>query len=90
MIELHVADMGGWDALSEAQISLATRAAVIEVELEQMEGRLSMGEEVDLDAYTRAAGHLRRILETIGIKRAQKDVTPSLASIIAGAGRPRA
>jgi len=33
MIELHVADMGGWDALSEAQISLATRAAVIEVEL---------------------------------------------------------
>lgn len=75
VIELHVSDMGGWDALSEAQISLATRAAVIQVELEQMEGKLSMGEEVNLDAYTRAAGHLRRILETIGIERRPRDVT---------------
>src|SRR5271166_4004774 len=37
IVELHLDDMGGRDALSEAQISLACRAASIEVELEQME-----------------------------------------------------
>jgi hypothetical protein len=83
IIELHLDDMGGRDALSEAQISLACRAASIEVELEQMEGRLSKGESVDLDTFTRAAGHLRRILETLGIERRQRDVTPSLDAIIA-------
>lgn len=79
--------MGGADRLSEAQISLIKRASSIEVELEQLEGRLSKGEEVDLDAYTRAASHLRRILEALGLERAKRDVTPSLADII---GRHRA
>ncbi len=83
IVELHLDDMGGRDALSEAQISLACRAASIEVELEQMEGRLSKGESVDLDAFTRAASHLRRILETLGVERRQRDVTPSLDAIIA-------
>src|SRR5271166_4254501 len=75
IVELHLDDMGGRDALSEAQISLACRAASIEVELEQMEGRLSKGEPVDLDAFTRAAGHLRRILETLGVER-RKGTSP--------------
>jgi hypothetical protein len=76
ILELHLDDMGGRAFLSESQISLASRAASIEVELEQMEGRLSKGETVDLDAFTRAASHLRRILETLGVARAQRDVTP--------------
>ena len=83
VLDLHLDDMGGRETLSAAQVSLAQRAASIEVELEQMEGRLSKGESVDLDAYTRAAGHLRRILETLGIERAKRDVTPSLEEIMA-------
>jgi len=75
LVELHVADMGGGDRLSEAQISLVKRASTIEVQLEFEEGRLSKGEEIDLDAFTRVAGHLRRILETLGIERAKRDVT---------------
>jgi hypothetical protein len=77
ILELHLDDMGGRSRLSEAQISLASRASSIEVELEQMEGRLSKGQAVDLDAFTRAASHLRRILETLGVPRAQRDVTPA-------------
>jgi hypothetical protein len=70
--------MGGRSMLSEAQISLVRRASALELELEQMEGRLSEGQEVDLDKFGRAASHLRRLLETLGIERKAKDITPSL------------
>jgi hypothetical protein len=42
-----------------------------------MEGRLSMGQEIDLDVFVRALGHLRRTLETLGIKREARDITSS-------------
>src|SRR5215813_6447696 len=58
----HISDMGGPDCLSEAQLSLIRRASAIECELEQMEGRLSMGEPVDIDVFARVTGHLRRTL----------------------------
>jgi hypothetical protein len=88
LIAGHVADMAGGegsDALSEAQLSLIKRASAIEVELEQMEGRLSMGESVDLDSFTRAASHLRRILESLrpGLERKPRDVT-SLGEVLRG------
>jgi hypothetical protein len=76
LVELHAGDLGGIDVLSEAQFSLIKRAATIEVELELSEGRMSMGQEVDLDVFTRSASHLRRILETLGIERRPTDVTP--------------
>ncbi|MBX9451374.1 MAG: hypothetical protein KL801_05840 [Mesorhizobium sp.] len=76
LVALHASDMGGAETLSEAQVSLVKRVATIEVELEQMDGKLSMGEKVDLDAYTRASGHLRRILDSLGIKRTARDITP--------------
>ncbi len=76
LIAAHVSDLGGRDLLSEAQIGLVKRAAAIELELEQLEGKLSQGEEVDLDAFGRAASHLRRLWETLGIERRARDVTP--------------
>jgi hypothetical protein len=66
--------LGGVDLLSEAQLSLIKRASAIELELEQAEGKLSMGEAVDLDSFTRAASHLRRLFETIGVGRRARDV----------------
>jgi hypothetical protein len=79
----HIADAGGRDRLSEAQLALAKRAAGLECELEQMEGRMSLGEQVDLDRYGRAASHLRRLLETLGLERRPKVVAPSLAELLA-------
>jgi hypothetical protein len=61
--------------LSEAQLSLIRRASAIELELEQMEGKLSLGEQIDLDGFTRSASHLRRLFETLGIERKCRDVT---------------
>ena len=71
----HIADAGGRDMVSEAQFALCKRAAALECELEQLEGRLSLGEHIDLDRYGRAASHLRRILETLGLERRAVDVT---------------
>lgn len=84
LVALHAEDLGGMETISEAQVSLVKRAATIETELERIEGRLSKGETVDLDAFTRGAGHLRRILETLGIERRAKDVTPSLRDLMEG------
>lgn len=77
LLALHVEDLGGPELLSEAQISLCRRAATLEVELERIEGQLSLGNDADLDAYNRHAGGLRRILETLGVERVKRDVTPN-------------
>jgi hypothetical protein len=79
----HVADLGGQGALSAAKLSLCRRAAALEVALEVMESRMSAGEEVNLDSYGRAASHLRRILETLGIER--KPIAPYLEAHVVGA-----
>jgi hypothetical protein len=78
----HVSDLGGRDMLSEAQLSLIKRASTLELELEQAEGRLSKGEQIDLDSYGRAASHLRRILESLGLERKPKDIGPTLGDLL--------
>ena len=82
LIAAHCQDLGGVDLLSEAQLSLIKRASAIELELEQMEGKLSLGGAIDLDVFTRSASHLRRLFETIGIARMAKPVE-TLAEYIA-------
>ncbi len=72
----HLSDLGGEEGLSEARRSLCRRAAALETELERMECRMAADMQVDLDRYGRAAGNLRRILESIGLDRRTKDVTP--------------
>ena len=75
---LFADDMGGASTLTEFQLSLIATAATLRLELERKEGRMSMGEVVDVDAYARIAGHFRRICESLGIERKLKDVTPTL------------
>src|SRR6266404_4420695 len=65
----HISDLGGRDLLSEAELSLIRRASAIECELERLDALLSLGQAVDLDSYGRATSHLRRLFETLGLKR---------------------
>ena len=84
IIEQHISDLGGYDNTSAAERSLVRRAAVLTTELERLESRFaSVGEATaaDLDLYTRASGNLRRLLETIGLKRVPRDV-PDLRSYL--------
>jgi hypothetical protein len=49
------------------------------VQLEQMEAKMSEGDvDIDMDQYGRLAGHLRRILESLGMKRVARPVNGPL------------
>ncbi len=85
LLALHLSDLGGADATSEAERSIVRRASVIEVELERLEAKFASGEAADrdLDMYQRAAGNLRRLLEATGLQRRSRDVTLTLQQYVA-------
>ena len=88
IVELHVADAGGRDCMTEAMLSLCRRAATLEIQLEQLECCMSQGDDVDIEIYGRIASHLRRILETLGVERKSRDCTPSLQSYLQAKAAP--
>jgi hypothetical protein len=86
LMALHLSDLGGEDAVSEAERSIVRRASVLTTELERLElkfARDGEASERDLDLYQRASNTLRRHLETVGLKRVAKDVTPTLDQVMA-------
>jgi hypothetical protein len=93
LIDLHVSDLGGSDAISAAERSIVRRAATLTVELERMESRFALDGQAspeDLDLYQRTAGNLRRLLESLGMQRRAKDITPDLKSYVAARGQSAA
>lgn len=81
LIQLHSDDLGGAEHLSEAVKSLVRRAATLEVELEGMELRFASegaATPTGLDLYQRTAGNLRRLLESLGLDRRPRDITPNI------------
>jgi hypothetical protein len=86
LILAHANDLGGFDMLSEAQLSICRRASAIECELEAMEGRMSAGASIDIGVYARLTGVLARLLELVGIRRLTKplDPTSELAEALKG------
>jgi hypothetical protein len=64
---------------SAAVMNLIRRAAVMSTELEQLEVKFATAGHAqanDLDLYTRTSGNLRRILESIGLQRGARDISP--------------
>jgi hypothetical protein len=76
----HTGDLGGERAISEAQRSLIRRISILTIQSEMLESKFAQAHgdasAKDLDLYIRASGNLRRLLQTIGLERRQKDVTP--------------
>lgn len=86
LIGLHVADLGGIDNVSEAEKSICRRAAVLTVTLELMESKFGTTGEAkpdEIDLYQRTANSLRRLLESVGIDRRPRDVTPTVGQYLA-------
>lgn len=86
LITVHIEDLGGEDSISEAERSLVRRAATMTVELERMEAVFAVRGEADpkdLELYQRTAGNLRRILESLGLQRRQRDITPTISEYAA-------
>jgi hypothetical protein len=84
LMALHLSDLGGQDATSEAERSILRRAVVLEIELERIEAAFSEAppDARVLDLYQRTTNTLRRTLESLGLQRRAKPVM-SLAEYLA-------
>jgi hypothetical protein len=74
------ADLGG--DLTEAQRHLVARAATLICWCEEREAELARGEQFDVSQYGAVTNALRRLLDTLGIERRARDVTPSLVDYL--------
>jgi hypothetical protein len=75
---LHISDLGGPDNVSQAELSLIRRIACLTVECERIEclfAEANGAPDGKLEIYRRLAETLKRLLESIGLKRVPKDVT---------------
>ena len=84
---MHIADLGGHDAISEAERSIARRAATLTVILERLEFDFASDDQSSPSAskitqYQQLANTLKRLLESLGLKRRSKDITPSLSDYL--------
>jgi ABC-type transporter Mla MlaB component len=85
LVQNIAGDLGGMDALSEAQKQLVRRLAGLSVLCEQLEIELASGERLDaqaLAAYLQTVNSARRLSSTLGLRRIPKDVTPSLEAYL--------
>ena len=87
LIAAHTSDLGGNDALSEAERVLVRRAAMLTLQLELMEFNWAKNSEgkagpKSIRTYQQCTNTLRRTLEALGLQRRSKDITPSLAKYI--------
>jgi hypothetical protein len=81
VIAAHLCDLP--DA-SVSERSIIRRASVMTTELERMEAQFATVGEADpaaLDLYARVAGNLRRLLESVGLKRQARNIGPTLDDI---------
>jgi hypothetical protein len=82
-----LSDIGGADRVSEGEFQLARRAAGLSVQAEIVETWLAAQrfDKVSIEDYCKLISSLNRTLGSIGLKRRQRDVTPSLKEIMEGA-----
>jgi hypothetical protein len=87
LIQIHIADLGGHENTSAAEQAIVRRAAVIITELERMEAAFAVAEGApglaELEVYQRLSNTMRRLLESTGLKRRPRDVTPTLGELLA-------
>lgn len=80
LTEFIAIDLGGVDRLSEGEKQLIRRAAALSAECERQEALWARGEaEFDIAAYSVLTNAVRRVFETIGLKRVPRDVTPRMS-----------
>jgi hypothetical protein len=83
LIDEIEADLGGADRLSTAERQIVQRAAVLGAIAADTEARWIDGQPFDPVIYCTVINAQRRLLETIGLKRRPRDVTPDLKTYLA-------
>ena len=86
LIDAHCNDLGGFDNMSEAEKALVKRGVMLELQLELLEVRFAKnnGEALpdQLKSYQMATNSLRRLWQTLGLRRRPKDVTLTLGEVL--------
>jgi hypothetical protein len=86
LIQAHTNDLGGDDLVSESEQRLIRRAAMITVLLENYDKKFAANDgqatSAELLEYGRSSNTLRRLLESLGLKRVSKDVTPTVSEYL--------
>ncbi|MBI1650118.1 hypothetical protein [Hyphomicrobium sulfonivorans] len=82
--EAIIADLGGRDQLSRAELELIERCAGLATRLSAADAELLSGKPQSLAAgeYATLCNSLARTLTVLGLQRRQKDVTPTLRAYI--------
>jgi hypothetical protein len=88
LMALHVSDLGGPEACSEAEKCVVRRVAVLTIECERLERRFAKADvdhvsHVDVDLYTRVSNTLRRLLDMTGLERRCIDLMPTIDEYVA-------
>ena len=86
LISLHLSDLGGEDHVSESEKVLVRRCSMLTLQLELMEQNFAKNEGGEatapqIEAYQRCTNTLRRTLESLGLQRRQRDITPTIEDI---------
>jgi len=79
-----IADLGGADRVSTAEVELARRCAVLSVLAGAIDKDAVEGKPVDIAGLCAITNALQRCLNRIGLKRVPRDVTPSLRDLLSG------
>ena len=86
LIAEHTSDLGGDDLVSESERRLIRRAAMLCIQCEMLDAKFAseggQASQNDLECYQRVTNTLRRCLESLGLSRRSKDVTPTLAEYL--------
>lgn len=77
-----VEHLGGELTVTAPQLAIVRRAAALATWAEKCEAALVAGTDFDAAAYATVANSLRRLLQDLGLQRAMRDVTPTLAEYL--------
>jgi hypothetical protein len=82
-------DLGGAENLSTAEMQLIRRASMLSAECEMQENAAAREDATfDVDSYVVKTNALKRVLEVLGLKRAPRDITPTLQGYLNTKGPP--
>jgi hypothetical protein len=76
-------DLGGRESISTARRALIENAAVLGAVVQDMGAKWISGEQIDLALFATLSNTRRRLLESVGLDRAARDVTPSVSEYLA-------
>ena len=83
LCESFVCDLGG--SVTTGQSSLVTLAAAWTVQSEMLVAKMLSGDQASIEDHVRVTNGLVRVLSTLGLRRAVKDITPKATIIDAHA-----